>query len=335
MKWAITILMLLGLVAAVCVSVLINVIRAEKRPFQGEKSSVVEAVMVKEALPAMSVVAGRHLESREAPVEDLPHGYISSTYEAVGRVLAVPVVEGQILTKYHFVSEGTGTELAASLPHGMRAVSVEVPASSMMGGFLYPGCVVDIQASFRLGGAERGRGQALSTTLLHGIQVLAVENVSVVSKPEEEEESAFGGSGRSRARSVIVTLMVDSKQAQALQLARTHGNISLAMRNPLDRARVAADVTVLSEGRLAKLGSMLEPTVPGGEDERDKPAAAGESAAGFAEAGEGSSSMYVWRSDETGDTSSRSPQWPIIIIRGPETREEVLAIPDASAVVGR
>jgi len=128
--------------------------------------------------------------------------------------------------------------------------------------------------------------------------------------------------------------MVDSKQAQALQLARTHGDISLAMRNPLDRARVAADVTVLSEGRLAKLGSMLEPTVPGGEDEQGKPAA-GESAAGASEAGQGSSAMYVWRSDETGDTSSRSPQWPIIIIRGPETREEVLAIPDASAVVGR
>jgi pilus assembly protein CpaB len=329
MKWAITVLMILGVVAAVCVSVLIHAMRGERRLSTGAASSEVEVVMVKESLPAMSVVASRHLESRKAPRSTLPQGYISSTWEAVGRVLSVPVVEGQVLTRYCFVSEGTGTQLAAALPHGMRAVSVAIPVSSTMAGLLYPGCVVDILASFKLPGSERGRGQAVSTTLLHGIQVLAVDEISVVSKQDDEEESAFGGRRSGRARSVIVTLMVDSRQAEALQLARDQGSISLAMRNPLDRVPVDSDATVLSEGRLAKLASMLEPSVLSEGDKKER------ATAGLGQASPGSERYpeYLLRGAAGGDRSVDSPQWPIVIIRGPEIREEILGIPEG--VVGR
>ena len=55
--------------------------------------------------------------------------------------------------------------------------------------------------------------------------------------------------------------MVDSKQAEALQLATDNGSISLAIRNPLDKKMVDMEATVLSQGRLANLGAVLTPAV--------------------------------------------------------------------------
>ena len=42
-------------------------------------------------------------------------------------------------------------------------------------------------------------------------------------------------------------LKVDSKQAEALQLAREHGNLSLTVRNPLDKTLTTSDGLYLSD----------------------------------------------------------------------------------------
>ena len=55
--------------------------------------------------------------------------------------------------------------------------------------------------------------------------------------------------------------MVDANQAEALQLGMEHGQISLAMRNPRDELKGDQDATLLSEGRLAQLAKLLDPTV--------------------------------------------------------------------------
>ena len=139
----------------------------------------------------------------------------------------------------------------------MRAVSVPVSKHSVMGGLLYPGSIVDVVATFRLSNNDRATGEAISTTLLHGVQVLAIQQKSIMSGPDSEEQSAPPAS----VRELTVTLMVDSKQAQALQLAMEKGSVSLAMRNPLDKDPVDAEAMVLSQGRLARMGSMLTPAV--------------------------------------------------------------------------
>jgi Flp pilus assembly protein CpaB len=106
---------------------------------------------------------------------------------------------------------------------------------------------------------DRSKGQAISTTMLRGVQVLAVAGNSVVSKPEKEGESV--AKARRSSNTITVTLMVDPKQAEALQLASDNGSISLAIRNPLDKKMVDMEATVLSQGRLANLGAVLTPAV--------------------------------------------------------------------------
>jgi Flp pilus assembly protein CpaB len=278
----------------------------------------------------MSVITSEHIKKDQVPTEDLPEGYLTNATQAIGRVLSVPMVEGQVLTDSSFVTSGSEAQLAAALPYGMRAVSVTMSRESVTGGLLYPGCVVDVLASFRLSYAQNSKGQAISTTLLHSIQVLAVEKKTIVSKQEDELEKATNAP-RVSGGNITVTLMVDPRQAEALQLAIKYGAISLSLRNPLDKYPVDFDATVLSEGRLAKLGSLLSSTVVGSDSEElasrlESLIAMGDpndpnyqAAQELYSQGQQQQSYSDFFS--TGSQSSSSP-WLVTVIRGVEVKEE-------------
>ena len=131
-------------------------------------------------------------------------------------------------------SEGTSAQLATQIPQGMRAVTVPVSSKTMPDkALLYPGCFVDVMVTYRLSKSRiremlpdfivdllvkckliRINIGALSTTMLRGIQVLTIRR------------------GLSEAH---VTVLVDSKQAEALSLAAQNASLSLSVRKPLDK----------------------------------------------------------------------------------------------------
>lgn len=333
MKWGIIVLLILGLVAAGSAAILVSALR------QGASASAdknlpsgVEVMMARTSLPAMTVITLDDVIKEKVSKDNLPKGRLSTPARVIGRVLAIPVVEGQVLTESCFVTEGTGAQLAAALPHGMRAVTVTLSSNSIPDELLlYPGCVVDVLVSFRLTSTERDRGQAISTTMLRGIQVLAVAGDSVVSIPDDEAKS--GTRARRTSRGATVTLMVDPKQAEALQLAADNGSIALAIRNPLDKNQVDMEATVLSQGRLASLGSVLTPAVfAAAQKERDslaeKPSSTGDSQ----EKAKGDSANLA-QQPKSGEESQnrRYPSWGITVIRGRETKVEELPIPEGKA----
>lgn len=309
-------LIALGVVAAFSASLLVRV--SSGQGFGGSSPpSELEILVTTTSLPAMSVVNSSHITKDKVPSADLPAGYLTSPVQAIGRVLAMPLVEGQILTQSCFVTEGTAAQLAAALPEGMRAFTVTLARQSISGGFLYPGCVVDIVATFRLPGREVG--EAVATTLLEGIQVLAVRDLSVVAMQTNETERgpARGVPAASASRQELtVTLMVDSGQAEALQLAVEYGKISVAMRNPLDKRPVDSDTTVLSQGTLAKLGSALEPRV----------------AARMAQmAGQpfdpNDPNALIFAPANKANAPAKKPSWLITVIRGQEVEEKQMETP--------
>ena len=261
MKWSVVLLISLGLFAAVSTSVLVGALRAfPSNASAGNLSSKTEVILVANALPAMSIITPNDLTIKNLSEHELPEGYFSDSTQAIGRILAVSVVPDQILTETCFVKDGDRAKLAAAIPYGMRAISVMFPSHSVTGGLLYPGSVVDVLAAFRLPSGDHAKGKAISTTLLQGIQVLAVENMSIVMKDKDEKEYVDNAT-YSGNRKIMITLMVTSRQAEALQLAREYGSVSVAMRNPLDKASIENNTTVLSEGQLAKFGSIMTPTV--------------------------------------------------------------------------
>lgn len=336
MKWGIVILLILGLVAAACAAVLMGTLNVRSSDSDKEQSNTVEVAMSKVSLPAMTVMTLGNINKEMVTLEELPEGQLVSPARIVGRVLSIPVVEGQILTESCFVSEGTGALLAAALPHGMRAVTVAVSSRAMPDRILlYPGCVVDVLVAYRLS-SRTTEGQALSTTMLRGIQVLAVSGDTVISNPESQEEG--GTKKRSSGRGTLVTLLVDPKQAEALQLAVENGSISLSLRNPLDRKIFELEGTILSQGRLAHLGSMLTPTVPHGQGISEDELLSGDNPQ------EQTSSSNNPQTTATADSIfgenvpvqqpqtenkykiSRSPRWGVTVIRGNQKKIEELDV---------
>jgi pilus assembly protein CpaB len=315
MKYTVLLLVVFGIVAAISAVFLVNTMRASLTG--GRMSGSVDVVTLKRSLPAMSVITTDAVEITKAKAKEAPIGYLSSPVQAVGRILSAAVVQGQVLTADKLVTQGHEAQLAVTaVPPGMRAVSVALSSNSVSGGLLYPGCMVDVIATFRLSGGMRSeiKGEAISTTLLYGIQVLAVQGQSVISEPDPKDKLTQQQAAASQRVSVV--LLVDPKQAEALQLALDNGSVSLAMRNPLDQQDIRSEATVLNRGQLSKLGSLLGTTVRSA-----KPAALVDGVPVEGEAAETVSYVDDGQWQEPAPTS-----WGVTVIRGSEIKEEELKL---------
>lgn len=257
MKFGIVILLILGLVAAACAAVLMGTL--DIGTSKAKQPQSLEVALARVSLPAITVITNDYIDVEMLSRNELPPGKLVKPSQIIGRVLAVPVVEGQVLTESCFVPEGAASKLIAQIPYGMRAFTVSVSSKAMPDrALLQPGSVVDVLVSYKLSSRDT-EGEALSTTMLRGIQVLAISGESIVSNTGDEEEKKT--SKRSSSRGALVTLLVDTKQAEALQLAIENGNITLSIRNPLDKDEFDMDPSILNRRKLTPRGSDLPPAV--------------------------------------------------------------------------
>jgi Flp pilus assembly protein CpaB len=257
MKFGVVILLILGLVAAACAAVLMGTL--DIGTSRAKQPQSLEVAMARVSLPAITVITNKHIDIETLSRNELPPGQLVKPSQIIGRVLAVPVVEGQVLTESCFVPEGAASKLIAQIPYGMRAFTISVSSRAMPDrALLQPGSVVDVLVSYKLSSRDT-EGEALSTTMLRGIQVLAISGESIVSNTEDEEEK--GTKKSSSRRGALVTLLVDTKQAEALQLAIENGNITLSIRNPLDKDEFDEDPSILNRRKLTPRGSDLPPAV--------------------------------------------------------------------------
>jgi pilus assembly protein CpaB len=261
MKVQIMVLAVLGVVAALSVALLLGTSSARKTA--PKEAAEVSVIIAAKTLAPMTKIEAECITTKVVPRAQAPAGSFADDVLVVGQVLIVPMVQGQAFTKACFAPEGSGFHLAANLPKGMRAVSIGMSESSGLDGLLYPGCCVDVIASFDVKKKDGGQG-IISKTMLQGVQVLAVDNRTVVSQGDDKAPS---GKGNEKKR---VTLLVDDKQAQMVQLATRHGTVTLAMRNPTDiESSAEPRITKLSElgvpGLEESLTAAEEPSVAAAE----------------------------------------------------------------------
>ena len=342
MKWSLLGVVVLGIVAAACAAVLVVAVRAEGRvapTASTDPSADVTIVVAATDMSALVVVDAKSVLTKTVPKDEAPAQYVSNPVSVVGKVLARGMVAGQPFTANCFASEGTGLQLASALPKGMRAVTISLPGHSSLTGLLYPGSVVDVLASFKLSSRQDELGQAVSIVLLQGVQVLAVQDRTIVS--EDDEKEAAPKSPGSYGRKINVTLLVTPRQAEALQLAVSNGNLSLAMRNPLDLAPTDRRATVLSELSdefLSRLAETIQPS-PGSPDKRT-PAAPGESHPGagppvsVAAAGSPPAVPTAPRAPILVDPPARqteppAAQWQMVVIRAGHREKHSFPLPRA------
>ncbi|MCI0499668.1 MAG: Flp pilus assembly protein CpaB [Planctomycetales bacterium] len=258
MRMTIILLVVLGVVAGICAVVLVSAV-STKQGFAARRAAT-QMVVAKNNLPAWKVLTVNDVEVIKAPRNEVPVDAYTNTAAVVGKVLTADVVIRQPITKSKILTQGGPAEIAAILAPGMRAVSVTVSSDQVSGGLLYPQCFVDVLASFQLISYARGTespGEAVATTLLERIKVLAIAGESAITNPDKEGKDT----PRASSRRLTVTLELDSKQAESLQLAVNNGTISLVLRNPTDMRPVDPQPMVLNSGQLSGPGRPVIPIV--------------------------------------------------------------------------
>lgn len=271
MKWTITGLVVIGIIAALCAALLTASLRASalaKAEAEDAQHAApdVEILVATRLLPAMSVVDSSAVAKQTMASNEVTPDMQTITTRVIGQVLIAPVVEGEAFRSEHFATAESGVHLASALPEGYRAMSILLSDGSGIERILYPGSLVDVIGSFRLpSGRGQLSGEVISVTLLQSVQVLTVGSRMIFSSEEEKEESLTGrgqDSATNRKRQQMVTLMVNSDQAETLQLALTNGRLTLVLRNPLDATPVSSRGILLSDlsgelaDRLASIAAM-------------------------------------------------------------------------------
>lgn len=270
MKWSVAGLLMMGLIAAVAAAVLVATLQVGDRAMDASVDPEVEVLVAARDIDTMQPITADAIRRESMPASEAPESHLRGETQAVGKILRTPAIAGQAITSHMLLGETGGPRLAASLGTGRRAVTVSLSDYAGMHELLYPGAKVDVLATFQL--PRSGEGTAVSTQLLQGVQVLAVETDTLVDADEEaEEDGGTSVASSTSRRSRKVTLAVDPPQARALHLATEHGSVSLAMRHPSDTTEDKPQVTLLSEGRLADLASVLPPSVLAARNEPDPP----------------------------------------------------------------
>ena len=267
---------LVVLLAVICgAAAAVMAVQLRQRP-----GPVVESAGLPVVTAAADVVRGQVLEAKMVKLshyrkEDLPKGALSAIDDVVGRTLMSSLVTGEPIVASKLTEKGAGRGLAAMIPDGMRAFTIQTPhVAADVGGFIMPGNHVDILLTTTPAGRNDVSGGGVTTTLLQNVQVLAVAQKTDV--PEDSKLIL----NDIRA----VTLLVTPNQAALLDLAMNRGTLHLDLRNPGDKSDARARPATMNDlsfhqEQPINLGAILsglalalaQPAAPPAEAKHDEP----------------------------------------------------------------
>ena len=265
MKPTIVILIVLGLVAAMCAVMLVNVLPSI---FAGSKTetSEISVLVATRSISAHTELTKADIElstidiAQEGGYYANENSYLRDPINAVGKTVSSDISEGQAITKDKIITDPDRAAILKALKPGMRAYPVRLTGDQIVGGLLVPGCFVDVLTMFSTRSGSRGtKGEAVSITVLEKVKVIAVKG-ELAGHNSDEEGKTSGGSGRASGGGWTVTLLVDTKQAEELQLATQKGTIALTLRNPLDDKLVDHKGTAFDSSKIGAYSDFFNPS---------------------------------------------------------------------------
>jgi pilus assembly protein CpaB len=157
------------------------------------------------------------------PANQAVAGMFTRVEDCANRALITPLAENEPILENKLAPKEAGAGLPATIPEGMRAISVAVNDVIGVAGFVTPGTMVDVLVTGKLEGAEQQKGnENITKTILENVRVLAAGQ-----KIEQDREG--------KPQTVpVVTLLVTPDDAAKLTMGSTEGKIQLALRNTID-----------------------------------------------------------------------------------------------------
>jgi pilus assembly protein CpaB len=220
--------MILGLVFAVIVAFVLStfVYRQFKRASNAKPVATQHIVVAASSMQLGTRVDASNLRLIAWPADEPVAGTFSRIEDCANRALITPVAANELILESKLASKESGAGLPATIPQGMRALSVAVNDVVGVAGFVIPGTMVDVLVTGKIGGGNKGSEDNITRTILENVRVLAAGQ-----KIEQDRE------GKPQTVPVI-TLLVSPEDAGRLAMASTEGKIQLALRNTVDTKKV-------------------------------------------------------------------------------------------------
>ena len=220
--------MLIGLGVAVVVAFLVaSYVTRQFRQASVPKALVTQQIVV----AAVPLQLGARLDSHNLrlmpwPAGESVSGRFTRIEDCENRALLMPVVENELILESKLAPKEAGAGLSATIPEGMRALSVAVNEVIGVAGFVIPGTMVDVLVTGRLAGTSHGGDDNITRTILENVRVLAAGQKNEVDREGKPQTVP------------VITLLVSPDDAGKLTMASTEGKIQLALRNTIDSKKV-------------------------------------------------------------------------------------------------
>jgi pilus assembly protein CpaB len=201
---------------------------APKAPEPPPPLATVDVLVAKTDLGSGQVVGEGDVGWQTWPAASATASFIRKTdrpeaiKDFVGAIARTPIAAGEPIRDSKVVVAKGGGFLAAILPHGMRAIALDVQPDTGAGGFILPNDHVDVLLTHQTGAKNSGVERYVSETILRNVRVLAVDQAV----EEKEGQKVIVGK--------TATIELDPQQVETLALSRQMGTISLTLRSLLD-----------------------------------------------------------------------------------------------------
>ena len=217
--------LLIGLVIALVVAFLLSSFVYK----QFQKASTSKPTVETQPLVVASVPLplGTRLDASNTKIIQWPAnqslaGMFARVEDCANRAVITDLAENEPVLESKLAPKESGAGLAATIPEGMRAVSVAVNEVVGVAGFVTPGTMVDVLVTGRALGAGAVASGDITRTILENMKVLAAGQ-----KIQQDRD------GKPQTVAVI-TLLVSPDDASKLIMAANDGKIQLALRNTVD-----------------------------------------------------------------------------------------------------
>lgn len=216
--------LLIGLVIALVVAFLLSSFVYKQFQKASTNKTTVETqplVVAAVALPLGTRLDSSNTKTIQWPAGQQLTGMFSRVEDCANRAVITDLAVNEPILEAKLAPKESGAGLAATIPEGMRALSVAVNEVVGVAGFVIPGTMVDVLVT----------GRALGGTAVQGdITRTILENVKVLAAGQKIQQDRDG-----KPQTVaVITLLVSPEDASKLTMAATDGKIQLALRNTVD-----------------------------------------------------------------------------------------------------
>lgn len=216
--------MITGLAIAVTIAFLFSLYmyRTIQRISNARPEALKQIVVANRPIQLGTRLDATNLRVISWPADEAIAGSFTRIEDCAGRALLTNLAGNEPVLESKLAPKEAGAGLPATIPEGMRAVSVAVNEVNGVAGFVIPGTMVDILVTGQMSGKSTDAGNNITRVIL--------ENVRVLAAGQQVEQDREG----KPQKVPVVTLLVTPEDATKLTMASTEGKIQLALRNTID-----------------------------------------------------------------------------------------------------